>query len=206
MLTVTSLVDVSWVGTCSSFLSSPLFHALPAFTFPTMLPTIAVTWRAFLASFPQDISNGDMSVILKLGELERMVLWQAAVADEWRLEHAAAKAAEEKAAATAAAAPGGDQEMVDSAAAAAGGAAASASASAAAGPADEACAALAAADSAAAAKEKEKKRKSPEELSCDILLHFAHTARAFDQVRATASLYMAPALLRARLGLAAAVQ
>lgn len=31
---------------------------------------------------------------------------------------------------------------------------------------------------------KEKKRKGPEELSCDILLHFAHTARAFDQVGA----------------------
>ncbi|KAI3425184.1 hypothetical protein D9Q98_008953 [Chlorella vulgaris] len=150
------------------------------------LAALAATVVRNASSVLKDISNGDMSVILKLGELERMVLWQAAVADEWRLEHAAAKAAEEKAAATAAAAPGGDQEMVDSAAAAAGGAAASASASAAAGPADEACAALAAADSAAAAKEKEKKRKSPEELSCDILLHFAHTARAFDQAVAKA--------------------
>ncbi len=28
----------------------------------------------------QDISDGDMSVILRLGELERCVLWQAAVA------------------------------------------------------------------------------------------------------------------------------
>lgn len=46
----------------------------------------------------------------------------------------------------------------------------------------------AAADVAGAGKEggggREKKRKSPEELSCDILLHFAHTARAFDQVGA----------------------
>ncbi|KAL4856977.1 E3 ubiquitin-protein ligase UPL1 [Chlorella vulgaris] len=150
------------------------------------LAALAATVVRNASSVLKDISNGDMSVILKLGELERMVLWQAAVADEWRLEQAVAKAAEEKAAATAAAAPGGDQEMVDSAAAAAGGAAASASASAAAaGPVDEASAALAAADSAAA-KEKEKKRKSPEELSCDILLHFAHTARAFDQAVAKA--------------------
>lgn len=38
----------------------------------------------------QEVSNGDISVILKLGELERHVLWQAAVAEEWRLQEAAA--------------------------------------------------------------------------------------------------------------------
>ena len=35
---------------------------------------------AYCCPLPQDISNGDMSIILKLGELERMVLWQAGVA------------------------------------------------------------------------------------------------------------------------------
>ena len=98
-------------------------------------------------------------------------------ADEWKLEHDAKKAAEEKAAAAAAAAAGGtpgaaaggDQEMADAATAAAAAAAAGAAA---------------AGGAAGRDKEKEKKRKSPEELSCDILVHFAHTTRAFDQVGA----------------------
>ena len=52
--------------------SAPLSTLSPWLSFfpPPAIP-------AFLL---QDISNGDMSVILKLGELERMVLWQAAVA------------------------------------------------------------------------------------------------------------------------------
>ncbi|KAI7840919.1 hypothetical protein COHA_005351 [Chlorella ohadii] len=153
------------------------------------------------SSVLKDISDGDMSVILRLGELERCVLWQAAVADEWKLEHDAKKAAEEKAAAAATSASGrpagagaaGDQEMAEagpsstSAAAAAGGSAVAA-AGAPAGAAGSAAFAAepAAAGSAGGNGSKEKKRKSPEELACDILVHFAHTARAFGQAVAKA--------------------
>ena len=43
--------------------------------------------------------------------------------------------------------------------------------------------AVEAADAASAVvTAREKRRKGPEELSFDILVHFAHTARAFDQV------------------------
>lgn len=192
----------------------------------------------------QDISDGDMSVILRLGELERCVLWQAAVAgaccacyvccgldhaqcrlaalpsrvaglqvrallvnreatlssncppmdlpdprpsplaDEWKLEHEAKKAAEEKAAAAAATADrppsaAGDQEMAEAGPSSGGAAAGGSAASTAAGSAGAADAAGA---GAAGGKDKEKKKKTPEELACDILLHFAHTARAFGQV------------------------
>ena len=63
---------------CSAPARLPTEHSLT--------PEHSLTQSFFLSSpaipafFPQDISNGDMSVILKLGELERMVLWQAAVA------------------------------------------------------------------------------------------------------------------------------
>ena len=118
-------------------------------------------------------------------------------ADEWKLEHDAKKAAEEKAVAAAAAvaggtpgaAAGGDQEMAEAATAAA------AAASAAGGEAAAAAGAAAGRD-----KEKEKKRKSPEELSCDILVHFAHTTRAFDQVGGSCAVVALPTSQR-RVGL-----
>jgi predicted regulator of Ras-like GTPase activity (Roadblock/LC7/MglB family) len=148
------------------------------------------------SSVLKDISDGDMSVILRLGELERCVLWQAAVADEWKLEHEAKKAAEEKAAAAASAATerppsaagGGDQEMAEAAAgsAAAGSAASTAAGSAGAEPAEPAGAGGSSGGNGNGSGSKEKKKKTPEELACDILLHFAHTSRAFGQAVAKA--------------------
>lgn len=108
---------------------------------------------------------------------------QSPLADEWKLEHDATKAAEETAekerakAATAAGGGASDAEMADAAAAGA------------AGSAPAAAEGSSAAAGAAGGKDKdgkEKKKKSPEELSLDILVHFAHTARGFDQVGAVA--------------------
>ncbi|KAK9830284.1 hypothetical protein WJX72_010812 [[Myrmecia] bisecta] len=45
-----------------------------------------------------EVSSGQTAVIARLGELERMVLWQLAVAEDWKLAHDAQKAAEAKAA------------------------------------------------------------------------------------------------------------
>lgn len=129
------------------------------------------------------MAAGEASVILRLGELERLVLWQAAVADEWKLRHEAVLAEEEareqrataaggKPAPTpapaaahapaAAATAGTDQEMHEMAGTEASGAAS--------GAGDK------------APSPGGKRKKTGGELAAEILAHFAHTARAFYQV------------------------
>lgn len=128
---------------------------------------------------------------LAAGQLpDTMLTFTSHRADEWKLENEAKKAAEEKAAAAATAAgtaAGGDQEMAEAGGPSSGAGAASGAAAGGAAAGSAAAEAGAAAEPASGSnggrdKEKEKKRKSPEELACDILLHFAHTARAFGQV------------------------
>lgn len=121
-------------------------------------------------------------------------------ADEWKLEFEAKRAAEERAAAAAEKAAGSaggsgagagasaDAEMADAAGSSASGSGAGAANDSAAAAAALAGAAGAAANGVAGGskdggKDKDgKRRKGAEELACDILVHFAHTVRAFDQV------------------------
>ncbi len=141
----------------------------------------------------RELSAAEQSAILRLGEVERAVLWQAAVADEWRIRNpppidgadTSAQAGPGGAGPTVPPippqpAPTGDQEMgeaggpsVPVAPASVRSATAAAGADGGVGGPDHAA--------GAAVSGSGKRKRSPEELACEILAHCGHTARSFYQ-------------------------